>query len=480
MRYLYTIYFCFLGFSVFGQNVLSLKEAIEIAQSNSLQGKEFTATQEAAEWEFKSFRASFLPQLSLEASPASYSNTFNPITQPDGGVEYQSIEQNNGSIQLNLSQEIVSTGGQLYVGSQLVRFDDFLQSQHQYNAQPFFIGYSQPILKYNELKWQRKLQPLQLEEAQKGYSEDMEWLGLQTTNLFFVALKAQIQSKIAQNNLSDNQKILKITEEKLALGRASKNDLLQVKLNVLNAGKQFSDAELNNMMALRALCDFLNLDPEDRSLSLQLPQILDLKEVSADLAWKKAQTNRKDFVTYHKKMIEAESEVARVKRNNRFQADLNVAIGFNNQANSLDQTYSNTVQSQQVNLSLSMPIVDWGKGKGVIKAAQLKRKRIEANVERDKMTFERDVINTVQQLSNASIQVDRNMEAQEIASEKYEIALSKFSLGELSMRELVWNTSEKDAAQNEYILALESYWLSFYQLRTLTLFDFETQQDIHY
>ncbi|GAA4850523.1 TolC family protein [Algivirga pacifica] len=463
---------------VVGQQKMSLSMAIEQAQQEAFETASYQADVAIAKWNYKVFRANLLPQVNLEGSPLSYSKQVNPITQPDGGITYQSIEQNNASLRLNVNQAIPLTGGKLYVGSQLYRFDNFLVDQQQYSTQPFFIGYSQPILKFNPQKWERQLQPLYWEEAQKQYTEDMAWLAVQTTDRYFEVLKTQERAAMAKSNFEDSQKILDITRQKLELGRASQNDLLQVELNVINAKSQLAQARFNNQKALRALRDFLRLDLEEEGWVLSLPTTLFKKSIDRTFAWQKAKQNRKDFVAYHRKLLEAKRNTARAKGQNRFQADVDVSIGFNNQAGSLADSYSNAVPAQTVGFTFTVPMLDWGKGKNAIRSAQAQVQKIQAEQQKDQVDFQRNVLNLVEGLEIAALQVERAAQARAIALKKYEITLQRFRLGALSLRELIWNTTEKDNTHNAYILALEGYWTGYYQLMTLTLYDFEKEIDI--
>ncbi|MEH0154395.1 TolC family protein [Limibacter armeniacum] len=461
------------------QKELTLEDAISRAQSESVEVKQAQARLEAQRWNYKSFQAGLLPQLSVEGIIPAYNKTYNPITQPDGSLLYQSIEQNNLNLQLNLEQQIGFTGGSVFVGSQLSRFDDLQRDTRQYNTQPFYIGYSQPLMKYNALKWSKQIEPLKLQEAEKAYNEQMESVAYQTVQLYFNALKAQWQANIAANNLQDNQKILEITKEKKSLGRASENDLLQVELNVLNAEQQVTSADLTYDKAMRALMNYLNIETE-KEVELVLSKELLLTSVNSQTALEKAQTNRQDLVAFQRNMLEAESKVAKAKGENRFQADLSVAVGFSNQAQVLSDAYQEPIQSQQVSFTFRMPLLDWGRGKAAVGSAQMEREVTSQMIKQSQMDFTREIQDAVQTLSTVVMQAQNSEAADRIAQKKYDISLKRFQLGDISIRELVWSAEEKDSAKNRYIASLEAYWLSYYQLRMLTLFDFEKGTDIEY
>jgi outer membrane protein TolC len=70
--------------------------------------------------------------------------------------------------------------------------------------------------------------------------------------------------------------------------------------------------------------------------------------------------------------------------------------------------------------------------------------------------------------------------ADNIASEKYQIAKERYVLGNLSITDLSIAFQENDQAKRDYVYALRDFWGSYYQLRYLSLYDFEKNQKILY
>ena len=86
---------------------------------------------------------------------------------------------------LNLSQAIPLTGGRVFVQSNLQRFDDFTNDKIFYNGTPFRVGFAQPLFGFNALKWNKKIQPILLQEAEKKYAADIESINNDAAELFF-------------------------------------------------------------------------------------------------------------------------------------------------------------------------------------------------------------------------------------------------------------------------------------------------------
>lgn len=64
-------------------------------------------------------------------------------------------------------------------------------------------------------------------------------------------------------------------------------------------------------------------------------------------------------------------------------------------------------------------------------------------------------------------------EADQIAQSRYDIAKATYVIGRISITDLNIALGEKDQAKRAYISSLRDFWTAFYNLRTLTLYDFE-------
>ena len=66
---------------------LTLQQAIEIAQEHSPQAQAARHTYRAAYWNYRFFRANYLPSVTLSSSP-NLNREINKITQPDGTNQF--------------------------------------------------------------------------------------------------------------------------------------------------------------------------------------------------------------------------------------------------------------------------------------------------------------------------------------------------------------------------------------------------------
>ena len=71
-------------------------------------------------------------------------------------------------------------------------------------------------------------------------------------------------------------------------------------------------------------------------------------------------------------------------------------------------------------------------------------------------------------------------EADSVAQKRYGIALNRFTVGDISVTDLNYAEQEKDEARQNYIYQLYLSWLYYYNLRYITLYDFEAGCNIAY
>ena len=242
---------------------LSLRQLVSQAQEQSIAARQAKTTMDTRYWEWRAFQAGLRPQLLLMGNLPDFTRAFQEVVQPDGTVDFQSVTVNNSGIRLGLSQPITATGGEVFASTVVQRFDDFDRNKALYSGQPFAIGFSQPLFGYNELKWDKRIEPLRYKESQLQYLQRREEIAVEATGLYFDLLLAQVNLEMAQGNLSGNDTIFKVAQEREALGLLSRNDLLQLQLSVLNARKDVASARQELEAAQLGLRSFAGIRREE-------------------------------------------------------------------------------------------------------------------------------------------------------------------------------------------------------------------------
>jgi outer membrane protein len=219
---------------------------------------------------------------------------------------------------------------------------------------------------------------------------------------------------------------------------------------------------------------------QDQEIDLIIPLNMVLFDIDPAKALAEAKTNRKEALEFDRRVIEADRQLTQAKRNTGLSATLSGSYGLSNSADYLAGVYENPEKQRMLKLSLSIPILDWGRSESQVKLAESQRDLVIYDVQKDMQDFEREVIMQVEQFSLLKDQLITAEEADKVAENGYLISLKKFQNGEISITDLNISLAEREGAKNDYMSSLESYWLAYYNLRMLTLYDFEINQKISY
>lgn len=458
---------------------LSLPQVVEMAKANSIAAKQAITVKETKYWEWRTFKSNYQPQLSLQGVLPGYNKTYSQVQQPNGTIVFQPIHNDNSSLTLNFSQSIAATGGTIYGTTQLQRFDDFDRNNVLYNGIPYGIGYTQPLLQFNSLKWDRKIEPLKYKESTQAFIETQEKIAITVTEYFFDLLLAQVNLTIAETNFANTQRILTIANTKFELGKISKNEILQLRLEVLNAQKSVGTSKRDVEIATLNLRSYTGIEGSDR-IVLSMPAIVQQMTVASEKVLVEAFANRSDAIAFIRRLEEAKRDVAKAKGENGLTATLRANLGFSNASTSIFDIYRAPKNQQSVELQLSIPIMDWGRSKSRTKTAQANEQFTTYAVEQDKQSFKQQIVTQVTLFNMMKEQIQLTNDAEEIASEKYKIASERYVLGNLSITDLSIAFQENDRAKRDYVSSLRDFWAAYYQLRYLSLYDFEKNKKITY
>ena len=461
-------------------DTLTLDGLITIAQEQSLGKDSAQMALQRAQLNFQIFKAQLKPRLELGARLPNFIKTSSAITQPNGTVFFQSISNNNASLDLSLDQAIPATGGIVFFQTNLQRFDDFANDDQSYNGVPFRFGIQQPIWGFNALKWNKKLAPIRWQVAQKSFHQNRENINQELVRLFFQLQFAHLDRQIAMNNAASNQDLYNIAEERFELGKISRGDLLQLEGALI---RSLMDQDLADQAARNATAQiyaYLGSNYKDQQHIPALQKVNQSITISVDQAIEQARLNRPEITDLWRARQEAARAVASAKGNGGVQANLVASFGVTRSADDLPTIYNNPQQEQFVQLQLNVPILDWGAQKNTVQLAKAQQIFNEKRLNQFEIDFKNEILQAVENFQTIQNQLKLMQQLREIALQRFEITKESYVLGAINLRELTLSQAEKDQAIREYGITLQNYWVQYYQLRALTLYDFKDQQSIIY
>lgn len=448
---------------------LSLDEFLRLAQTLSLRKQAAERDQQLANLDYQIFRAGLKPQLTLNANIPNYLKTFSEITQPDGTIRFEAVQNNNSALGLDLRQRIAATGGQLFLQTNLQRFDDFESDFSIYNGLPFRLGIMQPIFAYNPFKWERQLAPLRVAEAEANYQLDLEIIREEVTRLFFDLLMAGQESRIADTNFVANERLYAIAEERYELGKISRRDLLQLELEKISAQR----AQINATQAVRqasaAVAVYLGQQPEEHSYLASTPEARVAVDITHDQAMTWARAKRPEWLAFQRRLLEARQASDQARREGGPELSLVGAVGRVRSGTELATIYQEALPEAFLELQISVPILDGGRRRHQRERAEMLQSFAQASIAREQLTLENDVRTSVQQFLSLQEELKLATHLRELAAERFRITTESYILGAIPLSDLTLAQREKDQAARTYSDTQRAYWLAYASLRQLTL-----------
>jgi len=462
-----------------GQRTLTLQQCIELAQASSPAAQIARLRFDQAHWGFRSFRAEYMPSLSLIGNVPGLRRSIEQLDQDDGTVRYVERNSTFGQARLAISQPIPMTGGQLSLSSRLSRvnseFDDI--SSTQWQSTPLVLGFSQPLFQFNEMKWTRRTEPMRYELARRSYTEDFEDIALDITNRFFAVYMAQMDRDIATSNAAVNDTIFTLSKGRYEIGKIAENDLLQSELALLNAQSAQSRAEIASQQALQDLKLALGL-PFDTELVIVPPTTVPVIVIAPEEAVAQARRSRPAFLNLQIQSVEAERDLVQAKSTSGFSATLIASYGLNQSSGAFDDAYRDPLSQQQFNIAFQVPIFRWGQGKADIEAAVARQQQVERDIDLQHKELDQEAYFEALQLEQLQQQVVIAAKADTVATRRFEVAKNRYLIGKIDITDLFDAQREKDSARQAYIETMQQFWQSYFNLRRLTLYDFMRQEPL--
>jgi outer membrane protein TolC len=458
----------------YAQTKYTMEDVLQMAKSQSPFSKQAETRKENRYWQYRFYKSDYNPQLRLSGNLPNYNQDYFQNVTDSGKVVFQSRERTDAIVNLGLQQPIFLTGGMLSVNTNLNKINDFFYDYSTWNGTIVNVRLDQPILNFNELRWNRMTEPLRYEESKRSYVEEMEFISQQAVDRFFTVLDAQINLQIAQFNLANNDTIYKIEQGRYNIGTTPKDKLLQAELQLLRSRQDVTSARINLQNSKLDLRSYLGLKSADE-FELVLPEEIPPLTVTADAALQRAKDNRADFIAFERRKIEADREVAEA-RGQRFQINLSASYGLNNSGAELDQVYNEPLSQQRINVGFNVPVLDWGRNRARMRTAMANQKLNDYVIAQDEIIFEQEIVTNVAQFEVLLSQIEITKKSDEVAQERYVVSQNRYLIGKIDITNLNIALNEKDAAKRSYVGALRSFWNSYFGLRRLTLYDFSNNQ----
>ena len=459
--------------SVSAQEHMTLEQAIHTARHQSVEALEAKQAFISTYWAYRSYKASRLPSFYLYGDIMNFDRSLTLLQNPeDGSLKYVSSNNLQNGLGLQISQNVTFTGGTISVASDLSRIDQFGGARSlTWYSRPVTVSYYQPLFSYNQFKWDKKIEPKEYEKGKRNYLESMENITVNAVAAYHSLLLAKMNNDICKSNFENSGKMLRIARERLQLGEVTRAEYLQLELRMLNDSISINETAVTLREAQMQLNSLLGYDESfeiEPVISQNLPDI----RMDYDLVMTKSLENSSFSLNNEINLLNAESSVAHAKASRGFSMSLNARFGLSQTGPEFPDAYRNLLDQEVVGVTFSIPIFDWGLGKGKVQKAKAAQEVVRAQVKQSENDYRRQMFTAVNQFNNQRQQCMVSERAMNIAAERYELTMHRFREGNATVTDLNMAQTENDSALRQYISDVSNFWTFYYRLRQYTLYDF--------
>lgn len=453
---------------------LTLERTIELANDSSLTAFRYRNMYLASYWQYVSYKADRLPSLSMTLNPVSYNRYMTQRYDSEQNIDvFRQQQMYSASAGLQVQQNFDLLGGTFYLDTDLEYMRNFGANTYtQFSSVPVRLGYRQSLLGFNAFKWERKIEPLRYEKAKKELIYNMEAVSEQAVTYFFSLALAQVEYKLAQENVASCDTLYTIGKRRYKIASISQADLLTLELDRVNARNTLENSRIALKRAMFSLASFLGMD-KNTEIEVRMPARPMSVSITADLALEYAKANNPTLLGHRQAILEGEREVSRTVAESRFNASLNASVGFNQVSDHFTGAYHSLLRQDLVSLTISIPLVDWGVRKGKVNMARNNLDVTRISAKQDELSIEEDLIMTISDFEVRQNLISSASEALDLADMAYAQTQQRFIIGKADINSITLALNRKQEAAKNYISALQNYWLSHYKIRRLTLHDFE-------
>ena len=462
------------------ERMLTMEDVVRLAQEKSILGMSYRNYYLSSYWSFRSFKAEYRPSLTLSSNLLNFDRSVVEVTSFETGEKaFRTNYSMKNDVTLSISQNIALTGGTLALATSVNRLDQYDPNRNtSYYAQPLYLSYTQSLWGFNRFKWNKKIEPLNYEYAKRLYIENMEQVAQTAVSYFWRYASAKASYERALTSFDESKRLYQTAQTRFDMGTIGREKLLQLELSVLKDSLSLNTSQLQMRTALNQLCSFIG-SAENATVLLNINYTVPVVALDYEEVLARALANSSFQLNQTIQGLEADEAVAQAKANRGLSASVHARFGMSGTAATFDESFATLQDQEVVGLSLTIPILDWGLGKGRVKMSMAQAERTYSELEQKMIDFRQDLFTQVTEFNNQYSQCEISRRAAEIAEESYNIALKNFGEGTISVTEMNQIRTERDNALNTYITNIGSFWNSYFGIRKATLFDYMSGTDIN-
>lgn len=459
----------------FAQDVLTLEKALSVAFENSPALIQSKLSLQQSELNLQARKASLKSQFSLDVNPFNYvrNNVYDSYNS-----KWYANESKTSSASLGIIQPIKWTDGTISLVNDFSwqdasnRTSGGTSTSFNHNISLRLV---QPLFTYNRTKMELVELELSLENTRLSYAMQELSIEKSVTSNFYDVYQKHKDLNIAKDEYNNQKQNYDIIKNKVDAGLVAKEELYQAEVNLATSESSVYSQEIAYENAKDNFKLLLGVSLDADIMVLPNTEVTPIT-VNTDDAVKYGLTQRMEL---RQKQITLEQDVfsiIRAKAENEFKGSISARVGLDALGKKVSNIYDNPTDNEQVGITLTIPLFDWGAKKARVKSSELAMESNDIDLEEQKKEITISIRQICRNLPTLIQQINIKKKSIENAERTYDINMEKYRNGNLTGMELQQYQTQLTSAKQAYTNAIISYKLEVLNLKTQTLWDFETNQ----
>jgi outer membrane protein len=453
------------------QRLLTLPDALSVANQMSPTIRQARLSLEQSRENLNAQRAALKSKFALDVSPFAYSNK----RTYDDQLGWSSNETKSSGGVFQVMQPILATDGTISLSNQFGWQDSY--STYGNNSFKGFhnnlsLTLDQPVFTYNKTKMNISKLEYALENSMLNYQLRLLSVEKSVTQAFYDVYQAQKDLVISQEEYDNRTKSYDIIKNKVDAGLVAKEEFFQAELDMLTSKSSLQ----NNKVSLENMLDnFKQL--LGVSLDEEITVLAEISVTPVQVDMKKALSlglaNRMELRQRQIDIEVGQFDLITTNALNEFKGNIGLTYGIMGENADINKIYDDPSDNQELRLSMSIPIFDWGEKKARMRAAQASQNSLVINMEQENVTISLGIRQIYRNLDNLLNQIDIAKKNLENAELTYDINLEKYRNGDLTSMDLNLVQNQLTQKKQSLTSAQIQYKMELLNLKIQTLFDFE-------
>jgi len=458
--------------SSYSQNVLSLEQALDIANENSPAIKKVLLNLERSQLLLNAQKAALKSNFSLSLNPLLYNQTrsFNELIS-----DWNTNNSLSTGGTFTVAQPITLTDGTISLNNSFGwqdSYSEYSDKETKTFSNNLYLSFNQPLFTYNRTKLTLKELELDLENTRLSYAMQKLSLERSVSQAFYSVFQRQMDLQISQEEFANTDRSFTIIRNKVEGGLLAREELYQAELNLATSQSDVENKKVALENAKDAFKQLIGV-----SLYEEIMILADVSVSTVDVDMQQALdyglAQRMELRQREINIENSQFNLIQTSALNEFKGNMALSVGIIGDNQDFGRVYESPTSNPRVSLSFQIPLYDWGEKKSRVKASEASLKSSELDLEDEKNNIIITIRQVIRNLQNYEDQIEIARQREQNAQLTYNINEEKYKNGDITGLDFNLIQSQLSSAKTSYSNSLISYKLELLNLKIQSLWDFE-------